>query len=273
MQHTFATPDPVSLVVELRSGSLVVRTDDVEQTVVQISDAHADDVEVEQRGDTVSVRAHRARTGFFGRSEAVEVQVTAPHHSRLTTRFGSADLRVEGRLGESSLRSGSGDVRIEELAGPCLLECGSGDVVVGTVGGPLQVKSGSGDVTLDLVSAPTAVSTGSGDVLVTSAHDVVRAKSGSGGLRVREALTDVSLGTASGDLVVDLMHRGQLHARNASGDITVGVPAGVPVWTDISSTTGLVRSDLDGAGEPSEGQDFLELRARTVSGDVHLQQV
>jgi DUF4097 and DUF4098 domain-containing protein YvlB len=274
VQHTFDTPDPVSLIVELRSGSLLLRTGDVPRTVVEIPDARADDVDVEQRGDSITVRAHRGGTGFFGgRSQDVAVLVTAPHHTRLVTRLGSADLRVEGRLGESSLHSGSGDVRIEELAGPCLLECGSGDVVVGTVGGALQVKSGSGDVTLDHVGAPTVVSTGSGDVLVTSAHDVVRAKSGSGGLRVREALTDVSLGTASGDLVVDLMHRGQLHARNASGDITVGVPAGVPVWTDISTTTGQVRSDLDGAGEPSEGQDFLELRARTVSGDVHLQQV
>ncbi len=98
-------------------------------------------------------------------------------------------------------------------------------------------------------------------------------KSGSGGLRVREALADVSLKPASGDLVVDLMHRGQLVARNASGDITVGVPAGVPVWTDVSSVSGRIRSTLTSHGEPAEGQDFLELRAVTVSGDVHLAQV
>jgi DUF4097 and DUF4098 domain-containing protein YvlB len=69
------------------------------------------------------------------------------------------------------------------------------------------------------------------------------------------------------------MRRGQLTAKNVSGDIRVGVPAGVPVWTDITSLTGSVRSNLEGVGEPEEGQDFIELRARTVSGDVHLEQL
>lgn len=41
--------------------------------------------------------------------------------------------------------------------------------------------------------------------------------------------------------------------------------------TDIVS--GRVHSDLDGAGEPAEGQDYVELRAKTVSGDVVLLQL
>ena len=52
-------------------------------------------------------------------------------------------------------------------------------------------------------------------------------------------------------------------AKNASGDVRVGIPAGVPVWTDVSSVTGQVHSDLQGAGEPAEGQDYIELRAKT----------
>ena len=68
------------------------------------------------------------------------------------------------------------------------------------------------------------------------------------------------------------MHRGQLQAKNVSGDIRVGIPAGVPVWTDVSSVTGEVTSTLEAAGRPDEGQDYVELRAKTVSGDVHLEQ-
>jgi DUF4097 and DUF4098 domain-containing protein YvlB len=83
---------------------------------------------------------------------------------------------------------------------------------------------------------------------------------------------DVSLSTASGDLTVDLMGTGQLAAKNVSGDIRVGVPGGVPVWTDISTLSGSVRSNLAGAGQPEEGQEFLELRAKTVSGDIVLEQ-
>jgi DUF4097 and DUF4098 domain-containing protein YvlB len=107
---------------------------------------------------------------------------------------------------------------------------------------------------------------------VASAEDTVTVKSGSGDMRVRDAHRDLSLNTASGDLVVDVMHRGQLSARNVSGDISVGVPAGVPVWTDVSTMTGSVTSGLAAVGEPADGQDHVEVRATTVSGDVELRQ-
>ena len=46
-----------------------------------------------------------------------------------------------------------------------------------------------------------------------------------------------------------------------------------PVWTDISSLTGRIHSTLSGAGQPAEGQDHVEVRAVTVSGDVELVEV
>lgn len=273
MQRTLSTPGPVSLHVELRSGDLVVATADVLETVVDVSGDEADQVAVDQHGGRITVIGPKGGRGFFGGSSRdLTVHVTMPHDSRLSTKLGSADLRVDGRLGETSVKAGSGDVRIEELGAQTLVETGSGDVTVDVVRGPLQVKSGSGDVTVDRSHAPVQVATGSGDVVLVVADEPVSAKSGSGDLRVREAQRDLSLTTASGDLVVDLLHRGRLDARNVSGDIRVGVPTGLPVWTDITSMTGSVRSDLHGAGEPAEGQDFVELHARTVSGDVHLQQ-
>jgi len=274
MQKTFATPKPVSLFVELRSGDLVVHTADTTETVVELSGKDTDDVVVDRRGDEILVIAKQGRAGFFGSSaQQLSVHVTVPHDSRLSTKLGSADVRVEGRLGESLVKSGSGDVRIDELSAEAVIETGSGDVQVDVVAGALQVKSGSGDVTVDRLGGPTQVSTGSGDVLVLSAQESVTVKSGSGDLRIREAMDDVSMSSASGNLLVDRMHRGQLSAKNVSGDITVGVAAGVPVWTDVSCVSGTVRSTLLGAGQPAEGQDFVELRAKTVSGDVFLEQL
>jgi DUF4097 and DUF4098 domain-containing protein YvlB len=171
------------------------------------------------------------------------------------------------------IRSGSGDIDIEDVDGDLLVETGSGDLGVEAVSGDLRVKAGSGDVAVRRVAGNASIATGSGDVEVETASGSVEVKSGSGDLRVRDAHHDVALSTASGDLLVDRMNRGQLAAKNVSGDITVGIPAGIPVWTDITSMTGTVSSDLDGAGEPDEGQDYIELRARTVSGDVHLEQL
>ncbi len=79
--------------------------------------------------------------------------------------------------------------------------------------------------------------------------------------------------TGSGDVHVGRIHRGAVKAKAASGDIHIGVPAGIPVWTDISCINGSVRSNLEGAGQPEKDQDYIEIRATTVSGDITLSQL
>jgi DUF4097 and DUF4098 domain-containing protein YvlB len=249
----------------------VVRAGECTQSTVEVTGKDADTVTVDQHGDEIVVIARQ--NGFFGSSPHLSVRVSVPTDSRLSTKLGSADVRVEGRVGETTVRTGSGDVEIDAVSADARIQTGSGDVRVGEVDGSLQVKCGSGDVSLDRAGSGTEISTGSGDVLVVSASQELVARSGSGNLRVREALEDVVLSTASGDLVVERIGRGRLSAKNVSGDISVGVPGGTPVWTDVSTMTGTVRSNLVGAGQPLPDQDFVELRATTVSGDVTLEQL
>jgi DUF4097 and DUF4098 domain-containing protein YvlB len=277
MQHTFHTPGPADLYVELGAGDLDIRCQEVTQTTVDVDGKDVDDVLVEQRGDQIVIIAPNKKTGFMlgfsSSSQQLRVQVTLPTGSRLATKLGSADVTVTGRAGETMLKTGSGDVRIDQVDADAQVESGSGDIEIDAVHGRLRVKSGSGNIEVGHLDDEASISTGSGDVHIGTANRAVQVKSGSGDLRVREAAEDVALSTASGDLFVDRMRRGQLAAKNVSGDILVGIPAGVPVWTDVSSVTGSVRSDLRGAGQPEEGQDYIELRAKTVSGDVILQQV
>jgi DUF4097 and DUF4098 domain-containing protein YvlB len=272
MQKSFETPGPISLYVELGTGSLSIACDQVTETTVDVSGKDAEDVLVEQRGNQVVVIAPKNRTGFLGRNETVAVHVAMPEGSELATKLGSADVNATGRLGETRVKTGSGDVTLDHVDGDALVETGSGDVEVGETSGDLRVKSGSGDVEVGRAGGSALVSTGSGDVEIGSALAAVTVKSGSGDMLVRDAQADVELSTASGDLVVELMRRGQLAAKNVSGDIRVGIPAGVPVWTDVSSMTGHIRSSLQGAGQPAEGQDYVELRAKTISGDILLEQ-
>lgn len=271
MHKQFPTPGPTSLYVEIGSGNLTVHSDDVVDTTVDVNGRDADATVVEVRGDRVVVVAPQRRTGFLNGSHDLEVHVTLPHDSRLTTKLGSADVTVSGRIGEAEVRTGSGDVQIEQLSADALVETGSGDIEVGEVRGDLLVKSGSGDVHVGRLDGAGSVSTGSGDVHVDSAARPLQAKSGSGDMVVDEAQQDLALHTASGDVVVGRMHRGELRANNVSGDICVGILAGVPVWTDVTTLTGCIESSLAGAGRPEEGQDYIEIRAHTVSGDIRLE--
>lgn len=269
-EHHFDTPSPISLYVEIGKGSVQIFADDVTESHVEVTGRDADQVQVERSGDEVTVIAPRQRTGFLRGDSDLDVVATIPSRSDLAVRTGSADVTVRGTVSACHLKTGSGDVLLESLDSPSTVETGSGDVRIDTARAELRIKSGSGDIALGHVAAALSVSTGSGDVEISTSEGPAAVKTGNGDLRVLDARSDVSLTTGSGDLVIDTARRGRLSAKGASTDIRVGIPAGIPVWTDVTTVTGQIHSDLAGAGEPQAGADHVELRAKTVSGDITL---
>lgn len=272
MDKTFPTTGPASLYVELGSGTVEVRTTETPETSVHVDGHGAEDVTVEQRGEQVVVIAPPRRS-IFGFGNDLAVRVTLPHDSDLATKLGSADLVATGRYGACRVKSGSGDVHIDELTDAAVVQTGSGDIRIDRSLDHLRIKSGSGSVHVGRVAGSTAVVSGSGRITVDDTEDELVAKSGSGDIRIGDARTDVSLSSGSGDLQVESIRRGVLKAKAASGDIAVGVPPGVPVWTDVSCVSGSVQTNLQGAGQPEDGQDYIEIRATTVSGDINLNQL
>ncbi|GAA4669972.1 DUF4097 family beta strand repeat-containing protein [Nocardioides nanhaiensis] len=270
LEHVVDTPQPVHLYVEVPAGSVRVHLTDTTTSRVELSGRDAEQVSVTLEGDDLAVVAPKHASRLLGRQHEVDVVVTVPEASDVAGRTGSGDITVTGEAGRVALRSGSGDVLVEVVGGEGRVETGSGAVRVGQVRDELAVKCGSGDVVLDLVEAATVVSTGSGDVVVARAAATVAVKTGSGDIRVVDALDDVRTTTGSGDLELVTVHRGRVGAKTASGDVRVGVVAGVPVFTDIQTVSGRISSGLQGGGRPTEGQDHVELRATTVSGDVVL---
>lgn len=251
-EYAFETPDPVRLTVELGSGGLHLHAVETATTRVRVRGRDADQVRVEQHGRRIEIIAPRQRTGFLAGKPDLQVDARVPLDSALAARTGSADVRAEGRLDGCQVKSGSGDVRLETLGGPSLVETGSGDVRIAAAHAELKVQSGSGEVTLGHTGAAVVVSTGSGDVGIDSTEAPATVKTG------------------SGDLAIGSARRGRITVKSASGGVRVGIPAGIPLWTDISTVSGQIRSTRGGAGEPAEGQEYVELRATTVSGDVVL---
>ena len=271
-EHQFETHRPVSLYVEIGRGSVKVVATGTTDSHVEITGRDADQVEVDQSGDQISVVAPRQRTGFLSGESRLDVVVTIPTDSNLAVRTGSAGVSADGTFATGRVRSGSGDVELDTFDGPVVVETGSGDIRLEETRGELRIKSGSGDVTVGHADSATAISTGSGNVEIRSVTGPTVVKTGSGDLKVVEAHSDVSLTSGSGDLVIMTASRGRLSAKGASSDVRVGIPGGVAVWTDVSTLTGEIRSNLVGAGEPRGGADHVELRAKTVSGDIVLTQ-
>jgi DUF4097 and DUF4098 domain-containing protein YvlB len=272
--YTFSTPNPAKLYTELRSGELRVTAVDTDTTTVEVTGKGADDITVEQDGDQITILDPKQRISFgISFQTGPTVSVTVPTDSQVRAKTGSADITVSGRTTAVWAQSGSGEVEVDEVTGPLEATTGSGDIRIDHARGSLRAKSGSGDLYVSTADGEVDISTGSGDVKIRNAHGRVNGKTGSGDLNVEDAESDVTLSTGSGDLTVGRAHRGTILGKGASGDIRIGVPSGVPVWTDITTVSGSIRSTLASAGQPEPGQDHVELRARTVSGDIILEQV
>lgn len=272
MNHSFHTPRPVELYVELGRGRISVTATGTDESTVTVTGERAEEVVVEHLDDRLTVVAPR-QTGFLGGSTPrLDVTITVPTSSTLTVKAGSAYTQATGSFAGVWATCGSGDLVVDVVDGVADLQSGSGDVKVAEIRGEGRIKSGSGDVDVRRTGAALTVATGSGDVRIGSTVGALAIKTGSGDVTVGESADDVSFSTGSGDLQVDLARRGRFLVKGASGDVHIGIPAGTPVWTDISTVTGRVRSDLQGVGEPAEGQDHVEIRTKSASGSVTLQQ-
>jgi DUF4097 and DUF4098 domain-containing protein YvlB len=90
----------------------------------------------------------------------------------------------------------------------------------------------------------------------------------SGDVAIEEVLRDLTARTVSGDMRIGSVTRGDVSMHSVSGDIDVGIRSGSKAYIDVHSVSGDMRSELDMSEAPGDDQPDVELRAKTVSGDV-----
>ena len=273
MNRQFETPEPIALYVEIGKGRVRVHARDTTETTVEIEGQNADDVEVTFSDNELRVVAPKDGGRWLGRDRDLYVDVELPTDSDVAVRTGSADTEIDGQVHDARLKTGSGDITSDSFSGSARIDTGSGDIEISEAHAELMVKSGSGDISVGTCLGELNVSTGSGDVEVGTANSRSVVKTGSGDLKVVTANADISMATGSGDVTISSVRRGRVSVKGASSDVHIGIPTGTPVWADINTVTGSVRSNIESVGAPQEGQEHVELQARTVSGDIVLSQV
>lgn len=276
--HTFQTPQPVNLRVELWQGRVDIQADDTDTTTVELLPLHndpgaqdlIDSARVEQRGDEIVVLMPKIKSGLFRRGAEVEAQIVVPINSRAKVETASADITTRGVLGDTQAYSASGDVSLEQVA-DVDVRTGSGDINVETVTGSCDTKSGSAEVTLGRIAGDADILSGSGDVVISEVQGGLKVKCGSGDVVVKSTGNSVDAMAGSGDLLLKRVDHGRVKAKTGSGDITIGVANGTSAYLDVMTVTGDVQSELDGSEPPTEGDLTVEISAQTGSGDVVLQ--
>lgn len=252
---SYPTPNPLRLEIRVPSGAIEVHAEDGRRTTdLRIEgERDPDDVHVSFEPDGAGrdrVRIEH-RSGPIRRRRDLRIKALVPAGTEVEAETERADLVGRGRFGAVAFRSGSGDLNVDHVDADVAAASASGDLVVGTAGGDVVAHGASGDVIVGTVGGALVARSVSGDV---AAHSV-------GG--------SATVTTVSGDVRIGTLGRSRTALRAVSGDIEAGIPRGVAVFLDLSSTSGDVRSDLDNAEPPPGGPD-LELVAASVSGDVRV---
>jgi DUF4097 and DUF4098 domain-containing protein YvlB len=260
-RETFTTPAPIRLDLRVPAGEVDVRSSETTETVVELeplgsgADSAVAEARLELRDGTLVVDVSEER-GFFLRSRNREVRlsVSCPTGCDVRVRAASADVTASGSFASVDLESASGDLELADTDGDATLKAASGDVTAHLVGGSLSAQSASGDLSITRVGGTASLRTASGDV------------------EIGEADAAVTVQTASGDVRLASVSQGEVTVRSASGDIWVGIRQGSAVWVDAASMSGETTSELDVGDAPAEQEQgpLVELRAQTMSGDVHV---
>ncbi|MFD0974632.1 DUF4097 family beta strand repeat-containing protein [Plantactinospora endophytica] len=273
----FATPEPISVQVDLPVGDAWITATDRADTVVEVrprdASSRADVAAAEQTTVeyaagrlTISAPKNWRRFGLFGTGPSLDLVVHVPSGSSVQAEASWAAFRCEGRLGECRLKTG-GAVRLDHT-GKLDVESSHGEVVVERVAGSARVTASSGKVRIGEVDGTTEVKNSSGDCWIGRSGGEVRVKTAYGDITVDRALASVTARTAYGSVRVGEMVSGVVDVETSYGGIEVGVPRGTAAWLDVRSRRGRVHNALDTTAKPEGDDETVEVHATSSWGDI-----
>jgi hypothetical protein len=276
----FDTPAPISVSVDIGTGSIEIIASDRTGTVVEVRPTDpdkkldvgaAEQTQVSYSDGTLTVKAPRnwRQHVVWSRCGSVDVKIELPSGSRLRGEAGMGQLRGRGRLGECTFKVGAGDIQLPQT-GPLQLRTGAGDITVERAGGHCEIATGSGAVHVSRTEGAAVIKNSNGVIWVGEATADLQVTTANGKIRVALARSDVEAKTANGSIQVDEVMGGTVHARTAMGKVEIGVRRGVAALLDLETSWGKVLNGLDASGPPQPGQPSVEVRARTSFGDVRL---
>ncbi|MFI0780038.1 DUF4097 family beta strand repeat-containing protein [Streptomyces sp. NPDC021212] len=216
----FATPAPVTAVLDIPAGRLQFIAADRADTTVEVLPADpsksrdvkaAEQIEVTYGDGVLRIETPEPKNRILGHSGSVEVTVQLPAGSRVEAKAAAAEFRGVGRLGDVAFEGGYRSVKLDETASARLAAL-DGDVSVGRLGGPGEISTQRGDIQItEAMRGALTLRTEHGEISVGAARGVSASlDAGTSYGRIHNTLKNTD-GDAAGLTI---------HATTAYGDIT-----------------------------------------------------
>ena len=276
MSH-FETPQPISVVLELRVADVRVAAGERADTIVEVrpSDpsrrddvAAADQTRIEYADGRLLVKEPRRLREWspFSDGGSIDVEIELPAGSDLAAHTVAGGFRCTGPLGGCELKSSAGAISVDQAARAKLTT--AGDVRIERVTGDAELTTATGDVRAGEIDGAAVVKNSNGDTRIAEVGGDLRVKAANGDIDVERSHGSVSAKTANGHIHVGSVRRGSLVAETANGHVEVGIADGVAAWLDLDTHYGHVHNDLDAADGPGSADEQVEVRVRTGLGDI-----
>lgn len=286
MPH-YETPDPISVVLELRVADVRVAAGERADTVVQVrpSDAArrddvtaADHTRVEYADGRLLIKQPRRLREWSPSSDggssdggSIDVELELPAGSDLSGHAAAGRFRCTGSLGRCEMKSSAGEIRVERAARAKLAT--AGDITLERVAGDVELTVATGDVRAGEIEGSAVVKSANGDTRIGEVGGELQVKAANGDIEIERSYGSISAKTANGHIRVGSISRGALVADTARGHIAVGIAGGAAAWLDLHTHFGHVHNGLDAAASPQAGEERVEVRARTGFGDITIRRV
>jgi hypothetical protein len=273
----YATPEPISVTIDVAVGEVRLIASDRTDTVVEVRPTDESDesdvkaaqqTRVEYANGTLTVRGPKPRAfDFSKKTRSVAVLVELPTGSAVHGELAVGDVHSTGVLGDCRFKTSVGHFRLDRT-GPLHLST-IGHVTVDTVAGDAEVATGTGRVQIGEIGGAAVIKNSNGKTDIGTVTGDLRVRAANGEIGVDRADAGVDAKTSNGTIRIGQVARGSVTLNTAAGDLEIGVAAGTAAWLDLKTGHGRVNNALDDTAQgPEKSEETVEVRANTSFGDI-----
>lgn len=189
--------------IDVGSGSLYVKGDDVEEVVVnakiyskeynnldELHDVFFEKVifSLEEKGSTIVLKAMNKKR-FFGNHNtniSIDLEVIVPRSMNVEIDDGSGSMHISNLEGTLEIDDGSGSTYIDNIGSKVSIDDGSGHLEISNIRSNVHIDDGSGKIVMKNIGGDVYIDDGSGEVDIVGVTGDMKIDDGSGSINVTE---------------------------------------------------------------------------------------